>query len=290
MGTWDKKQNLNSIISGIPCDHVEFLFFSCRDLWKILKLIPDKQTSWWCNFWNWCEMGFFNDSYKLSLKFKTFPNYLYIGCSRRRKLFKVQVNKNILQLTMSKDRLANFDTNIQRSMMIMSRLENKNFKSIHYYDIVILMLLGGIHFLLFFNINVIFLLVLQYLFIFLFIFLAWFYIKCSVTENFTFCIYFPVSILIHFISWSWLKIILSYRKRSAKKWLTPWANTLGLLLPVKELKKAYVWFQSWKEVITDEISRQAVFCLNCMELDHIVLIFIYLFVLFRGDFKIRICM
>lgn len=81
------------------------------------------------------KWDFLYDSDKLILKFKTSPDYLYIFCSMWKKLFKIKMNKNVLQLTMT-----NFNVNIQRSIMIEFWLKNKNCNVIRYYD----RLLGGI--------------------------------------------------------------------------------------------------------------------------------------------------
>lgn len=70
-------------------------------------------------------------------------------------------------------------------------------------------------------------------------------LQCSVTENFTFCIFFPVSTLIHFISWLWWKIILSYRERRYWKMTHSMGRKIcsGSCQPAV---KSLGWFQGWK--------------------------------------------
>lgn len=73
------------------------------------------------------KWDFFYDSHKLkSFKFNTFPDYLCIFCSMWKKLFKIKMNKNVLQLT-------NFNMNTQR-LIIEFYLKNKNCNVIRYYD------------------------------------------------------------------------------------------------------------------------------------------------------------
>lgn len=120
---------------------------------------------------------------------------------------------------MTKDQLINFNMTMQRSIMTVFRLKNKNCNVACYYDRLLL----GIKFFFSFSYKCNFPFHIWIFVLFFICFPGMIIYKMVKTENFTFCISFPVNNIIHFISWSWPKVILHIEKEGIKKWLIPWA-------------------------------------------------------------------